>query len=136
VQANPSARILILTNIENETNIVNAIEAGAVGYVLKDSEPDTLADAIRRTMQGEGVLAPTVTRTLLTYSRRPTDQRLTPREREILALVAAGKSNRMVAAELHIEEATVKAHLTRTFTKLNVNSRTEAIAVVQGYGLI
>jgi DNA-binding NarL/FixJ family response regulator len=136
VQANPASRILILTNIENETNIVSAIEAGAVGYVLKDSEPDTLADAVRRTMQGEGILAPSVTRTLLNYSRRPLAQRLTPREQQILRLVAAGRSNRSVAAELHIEEATVKAHLTRVFTKLGVSSRTAAIAAAQKAGLI
>lgn len=135
-ELDPTARVLVLTNIEDETNIVNAIEAGAVGYILKDAEPDDLAQAIRRTMQGHGVLAPSVTNTLLTHSRRPSDQRLTSRELQILRLVANGHSNRNIAQELVITEATVKAHLTRTFTKLGVTSRTAAVATAREVGVL
>lgn len=135
-ERDPHPRVLVLTNFEDETNIVNAIEVGAVGYVLKDAEPDALADAIRRTVDGHGVLAPSVTETLLNYSRRPRHQRLTAREREVLELVDAGHSNRSIAVQLHIEEATVKAHLTRVFTKLGVASRTAAISAARQAGIM
>ena len=136
VQLEPTPRVLILTNIEDEANIVAAIEAGAVGYVLKDAEPDSLAESVRRTMQGHGVLAPSVTETLLNYSRRPLDQRITPRELQILRLVAVGRSNKEIAQELHIAEATVKAHLTRSFIKLGVASRTAAISAAGIAGIL
>lgn len=129
-------RILVLTSMETEVTIMNAMEAGAIGYLLKGSEPDTLVGAIRAAADGHPYLDPTVTKTLMTRAQRPRGQNLTPREREILQLVAAGHSNKEIAAAAFVEEATVKAHLTRIFVKLNATSRTSAVAAAQSLGLI
>ena len=132
----PAPSILVLTNMEAEADILNAIEAGATGYLLKDSDPDVLVGAVRLTAQGKPFLDAAVTQTLLNRAKRPSGQNLTSREREVLRLVAEGHSNRAIAVAAHIEEATVKAHLTRIFTKLDVNSRTSAVATARAAGII
>ena len=128
--------ILVLTNTENEANIMAAVEAGATGYHLKDAEPQVLAQAVRLTAIGQPALTPTVAGKLLDRTRRAPHEQLTAREREIVQLVADGRSNRDIAAALHIEAATVKAHLTRTFAKLDVSSRTAAVAKARSLGII
>lgn len=128
--------ILVLTSMETEVNILDAMEVGALGYLLKDAHPDTLAQAIRAASDGQAYLDQAVTRTLVAHASRPSAQNLTLREREIIQLVAAGHSNSDIASIAFIEEATVKAHLTRVFNKLDANSRTAAVAKARVLGII
>ena len=129
----PTARVIILTTYDTEEDIYQAIRAGARGYLLKDARRSDVVDAIRRVHSGETLLAPNVTAKL---AQRVTDDALTDRERAVLALLAAGKSNRDIGSEIHVEETTVKSHLKSIFTKLHVVSRTEAISVAMRRGLL
>lgn len=126
-------RVLILTTFETDADILRAVEAGAAGYLLKDSEPQVLVSAIEAAHRGEIVLAPGVAQRLAAQQPLPD---LTERELEILRLVAGGASNRAIGAELFISEATVKTHLARAFAKLGVNSRTEAVSLARDRGLL
>lgn len=126
-------RVLILTTFETDADILRAVEAGAAGYLLKDTEPRALQDAVAAAHRGEIVFAPQVAQRLSQQQALP---QLTARELEILRLVAAGASNREIGAELFISEATVKTHLARAFTKLGVTSRTEAVSLARGRGLL
>ncbi|RIJ76934.1 DNA-binding response regulator [Nakamurella silvestris] len=131
----PVPRVLILTTYDSDADILPAIEAGATGYLLKDTEPAELIAAIRGSAAGEAALAPTVATRLVSRVRVP-GRALTPRETEILQMVAAGRSNHMIAVELFITEATVKSHLVQVFSKLAVDSRTAAVAIGRSSGLI
>lgn len=136
VRARPGApRVLVLTNYDTDADILGAIEAGASGFLLKDAPPTELVAAVRAAAAGESALAPAVASRLDTRTRVP-ETRLTLRETEVLALVAAGKSNREIGAELFLSEATVKSHLVHIFTKLGVNSRTSAVAAARAAGTI
>lgn len=131
----PGVRVVVLTTYETDADILRAVEAGATGYLLKDTPRDDLVAAVRAAARGETVLAPSVARRLVTQVRRP-DERLTPRELEVLAGVARGGSNAQIGAELFIAEATVKTHLLRIFAKLGVDDRTRAVTVALERGIL
>ena len=118
--------VLVLTTYETQADIVSALEAGATGYLLKDSPADQLREAVRQTAQGRSVLAPSVTQQLVQRAARP-EQTLSAREIEILQGLATGASNRELAAQLVISEATVKTHLLHVYDKLGVDNRTAAV---------
>lgn len=128
--------VLVLTTYDTDADIVRAVEAGARGYLLKDAPPAVLTDAIRRAVRGETVLAPPVAARLADRLRAPTAAELTPRELDVLRLVAQGLSNAEVGHRLFIGEATVKTHLIRVFAKLAVTDRTAAVTAAYRLGLI
>jgi len=132
----PTVRVLVLTTYDSDADIVRAVEAGATGYVLKDTPAAQLFDAIRSTAKGETVLAPTVAAKLVSRMRAPAAEALTPREVEVLAEVARGRSNAEVGRVLYIGEATVKTHLLRAFAKLGVDDRTAAVTVAMQRGIL
>lgn len=129
------APVLILTTFETDTDILTAVEAGATGYLLKDSPTDELMAAIRAAAAGEVALGPSVQRRLMGRMRRP-GVSLSLRELEVLNLVAEGASNEAIAERLFLSRATVKTHLAHVYDKLGVNSRTEAVAVARRQGLL
>ena len=124
-----AARVLVLTTFDTDTDVVPAIEAGATGYLLKDSPPEELLRGVRAAARGEAVLSPTVATRLLGQVRAPTVEPLSQRELDVLALIAEGASNRDAAKKLFISEATVKTHVLHIFAKLGVNDRAAAVAV-------
>jgi two-component system NarL family response regulator len=128
-----SAHVIILTTYDTEEDIYQGIRAGARGYLLKDARRNDVLDAIRRVHAGETLLPPNLTAKL---ANRVTDESLTDREREVLTLVAEGRSNREIGSDIHIEESTVKTHLKSIFTKLHAESRTEAVTVATRRGLL
>ena len=123
----PSANILVLTTYDSDADIVRAIEAGATGYLLKDTPREDLFRAIRSAAKGESVLTPTVAARLMTRMRAPAEENLSAREIEVLQLVAKGSSNKEIGKTLHISTATVKTHLIHIFNKLGVTDRTAAV---------
>lgn len=132
----PDMNILVLTTYDTDVDIVRAIEAGATGYLLKDTPRDELFRAIRATAKGESVLATAVAAKLLTQMRKPKEESLSPRELEVLSLVRQGLSNREIGKALHISTATVKIHLIHVFEKLNVTDRTSAVTVAFERGIL
>ncbi len=131
-----ATRILVLTTYDSDADILRAVEAGATGYLLKDTPREELLEAIRATARGEPVLAPTVTSRLMKKVREPESERLSDRETEVLASVARGLSNREIARSLHLSEATVKTHLIHVFNKLGVADRTAAVTVALERGVL
>ncbi|WP_308420220.1 response regulator transcription factor [Pseudoclavibacter endophyticus] len=127
----PDARVLILTTFDSERDVLPAIEAGAIGYLLKDALPQELMRAVRAAARGESVLAPSATQHLMGQVRRPSAGALTDREKEVLQLVANGSSNREAATALFIGEASIKTHLQHIYDKLGVRDRASAVA--EGY---
>ncbi|MBP8881476.1 MAG: response regulator transcription factor [Dermatophilaceae bacterium] len=137
IRAEPDApEVIILTTYDTDADIILAIEAGARGYLLKDTEPAVLADAMRRAARGETVLAPPVAAKLAAQLRSPRRPELTAREAEVLQLVARGLSNQEIGRALFIGEATVKTHLLRVFSKLDVSDRTAAVTTAYAQRLI
>jgi DNA-binding NarL/FixJ family response regulator len=134
--AAPGVRVVVLTTYETDADIVRAVEAGAVGYLLKDTPIAELGNAIRAAARGETVLAPSVAGRLVTHVRRPRRQVLSVRETEVLALVARGLTNAEIGGRLFIGEATVKTHLLRSFAKLGVSDRTAAVTHAIALGVI
>ncbi|MFD0538019.1 LuxR C-terminal-related transcriptional regulator [Actinomadura luteofluorescens] len=129
-------RVLVLTTYDTDAEIERAIEAGAIGYLLKDTTRDQLVDAVRAAARGETVLAPRVAEKLVARMRRPEPAALTAREIEVLRAVADGLSNAEIGRRLVITEATVKTHLLRVFAKLDVGDRTHAVVVAMDRGLL
>jgi len=129
----PSARIIVLTTFDTDTDISRAIRAGAKGYMLKDAEREELLDCIRRVHGGEICIPPGLVAKL---AAGMSSESLTARELEVLKMLAAGKSNKEIALRLSITETTVKSHLRSIFTKLGVLSRTEAVTVAGRRGLV
>lgn len=127
--------VLILTTYATDADIVNAVEAGAAGYLLKDAPTDELAEAVRAAAAGRTPLSPAVQRRLLDRVRLPAVA-LTLRELDTLRLVAEGLSNQAVADRLVITQATVKSHLAHAYAKLGAQSRTEALSIARERGLI
>jgi DNA-binding NarL/FixJ family response regulator len=125
------SKVLVLTTWDTDTDTLPAIEAGATGYLLKDAPQDELFNAVRQAAAGRTVLSPAVASRLVSAVRSPAPSPLAARERQVLELVAKGTSNRDIARELFISEATVKTHLSHVFTKLGVTDR--AAAVAKGY---
>lgn len=128
-------QVLVLTSHDTDADIVGAIEAGACGYLLKDAGPEELLGAVHAAAAGENALSPTVAATLMGRLRNPRPV-LTEREVEVLRAVAGGSTNRQAAASLHVSEATVKTHLVHVFDKLEVTSRTAAVARARELGLV
>ncbi|MFJ8748023.1 response regulator [Streptomyces sp. NPDC102441] len=133
------SRVLVLTTYDTDTDTLPAIEAGATGYLLKDAPRDELFTAVRAAADGRTVLSPAVASRLISRVRAPAapgHESLSAREREVLRLVAKGTSNREIAAELFISEATVKTHLTHVFAKLGAKDRAAAVAVAYERGIL
>ncbi|MDX3576942.1 MULTISPECIES: response regulator transcription factor [unclassified Streptomyces] len=133
------ARVLVLTTYDTDSDTLPAIEAGATGYLLKDAPRDELFTAVRAAAQGRTVLSPAVATRLVSAVRAPRspgEEPLSAREREVLALVARGASNREIARDLFISEATVKTHLTHLYAKLGVNDRAAAVARAYDRGIL
>lgn len=124
----PSARVIVLTSFADDEKLLPAVQAGAAGYLLKNAEPAELARAIRAADAGEALIDPHVAGRLLASIARPaqTHQELTPREQDVLALIARGFSNKRIALELGIAEKTVKTHVGHVLAKLGVTDRTQA----------
>ena len=129
VKDSPGIRVVVLTTFADRTHVTEAIDAGAVGFLLKDADPETLSGAIRSAHRGEAPLDPRAALALIDRRREPpttSTVALTPREREVLQLVGAGLSNRMISRRLGISEKTVKTHLTSVFTTIGVTDRVQA----------
>jgi DNA-binding NarL/FixJ family response regulator len=142
LEAEPEARILILTTFDLDEYVYEALRAGASGFVLKDDPPEQLLAAIRTVAAGDALLSPAVTkRVIAQFARvpRPTPPKeldeLTSREREIFRLIADGLSNAEIGRELYISETTVKTHVTHVFQKLNVRDRVQAVVLAYQSGL-
>jgi DNA-binding NarL/FixJ family response regulator len=135
-ERNLAARVLVLTTYDTDSDVVPALEAGATGYLLKDSPREELVRAIRAAARGEAVLAPSVATRLVSQLRAPAHDALSERELEVLRLIAQGETNRGAAARLFISEATVKTHLLHIYAKLDVNDRAAAVAVAYERGLL
>ncbi len=134
------SKVLVLTTYDTDSDTLPAIEAGATGYLLKDAPRDELFAAVRAAAEGRTVLSPAVASRLVSAVRSPGggngNEALSAREREVLALVARGTSNREIARELFISEATVKTHLTHLYAKLGVNDRAAAVAKAYERGIL
>jgi DNA-binding NarL/FixJ family response regulator len=134
------ARVLVLTTYDSDSDVLPAVQAGATGYLLKDAPSSELIRAVRSAHRGEAVLSPSVAGTLMTQvgsveaaPERPT---LSPREVQVLRLVAAGKTNREAAAALFVSETTVKTHLLHLYAKLDVRDRAAAVDAAHRLGLL
>ena len=140
VEAAPATKVLILTTYETDDHILGAIEAGASGYLLKAAPQEEILAGIRSVVAGETVLAPSIAAKLVRRVRAdastPAPPALSPRELDVLRLVADGRSNPEIARALHIGEATVKTHLIHVFEKLGVNDRTRAVTRAMELGLL
>jgi DNA-binding NarL/FixJ family response regulator len=144
----PETRVLILTTYDLDEYVFAGLKAGASGFLLKDAPPEELLAAIRTVAEGEAVLAPTATRRLIDQfvpmlpdpaqrnDRQELLARLTERERAVFTLIATGKSNREIAAELHLSEGTVKVHVGRILAKLELRDRVQAVVLAYESGII
>jgi DNA-binding NarL/FixJ family response regulator len=135
VAAGGGAAVLVLTSFSDRPRIMGALEAGACGYLLKDVDAVAVADAIRAAARGEAPLDPRAARTMLDARSAPDPLAgLSEREREVLALLAEGLPNKLIARRLQISEKTVKSHLTRIFRELDVTDRTQAALWAERHG--
>ena len=127
VAARPGVHVVVLTSFDDQRRILDALGAGATGYLLKDAEPDEVLSAIRTAVEGGSPLDPRAARVLVDARREQAPARtLSPREEEVLRLLAIGLANKQIARRLGIAERTVKAHLTSVFQQLGVTDRTQA----------
>jgi DNA-binding NarL/FixJ family response regulator len=147
VQAHPGTRVLILTTFGLDTYVYEALRAGASGFMLKDAPPEEIAAAVRIVASGEALLAPAVTRAVVEeFARRPVPKEpaalpavlseLTPREREVLDLLARGLSNPEICAQLVITEATAKTHVARLLQKLGLRDRVQVVIYAYETGIV
>jgi len=137
VKSHPGTAVIILSMHAGEEYVLKALRAGAVGYLLKDAEPDDILNGIRAVARGESPIHPRAARELLDTRRPSADMPdLTPREREVLQLLARGLSNAELAAAFHLSEATVKTHVARILGKLQLRDRVQAVVVAYESGLI
>jgi len=148
----PQANILMLTTFAEDDDVYGALAAGAVGFLVKDGQPEDMIDAVRRAARGEPLLAPSVLARVVERARRSHDAdrvtaaqpdadaqtlaRLTPRERDVLTLVGAGLSNADIAARLHVGVTTVKTHIVAMLDKLGVRNRVQAGVLAHRFGLV
>jgi DNA-binding NarL/FixJ family response regulator len=133
---NGETHVLVLTSFSDRTQIMAALDAGASGYLLKDAEPDELIRGVRAAARGESPLAPKAAREVLDARSEDTPSvTLSPRETDVLRLVARGLPNKRIARELEISEKTVKAHLTHVFQQIDVTDRTQAALWAQRNGI-
>lgn len=126
--ARPDQPVLVFTTYDTDADVVRALDAGPIGYLLKDSAPPDIFGAIRDAVAGRSVLSPPVASRVLDRMRRP-DQALTAREAELLSLLAEGLTNKELGKRLFISEATVKTHLAHIYAKLGVDSRAAAVSI-------
>jgi DNA-binding NarL/FixJ family response regulator len=135
--ARPATRVVVLTSFSDRDRILSALDAGAIGYLLKDAEPADLLAGIRAAARDESPLSPKAARAVLDRQsgRRPAAD-MTDRERQVLALVGAGLANKIIARRLNISEKTVKAHLTSIFRQIDVTDRTQAALWAREHGLV
>ena len=138
-------QVLVLTTFDLDEYVYEALRAGAGGFLLKDAPPGQLAEAVRTVAAGESLLAPAVTKRLITRflrvppaptAARVAADRLTERELEVLRLVARGLSNQELAEHLHLSDATVKTHVSRVLTKLDLRDRVQAVVYAYEHGLV
>jgi DNA-binding NarL/FixJ family response regulator len=134
--ADPSARIVVLTTFSDRERILSALDAGALGYLLKDAEPDEIIRGIRAASRGDSPLAPRAAREMISARTQGSGAAgLSAREREVLGLVAEGLPNKLIARRLEISEKTVKAHLTSVFAEIGVTDRTQAALWAQRHDI-
>jgi NarL family two-component system response regulator LiaR len=139
----PATRVLVLTSFADDDTVLPAVRAGAAGYLLKDVQPPELVGAIRTVHAGEALLAPAVA-TMLVEQLAAQDgdggaqraEHLTPREREVLALLAQGRANKVIARDLGVSERTVKTHVSNILAKLNLTDRTQAAVYAVRHGIV
>ena len=139
-----AVNVLVLTTFDLDEYVFGALRAGAAGFLLKDAEPQAILDAVRTVARGQGLIAPEVTRRLIARfadispdtSREPLLDELTDREREVLLLIAQGNSNAEIAELLVVEEATIKSHVSRLLSKLQLRSRVQAVILAYETGLV
>lgn len=132
----PRTHVVVLTTYDTDRDIVRAVQAGATGYLLKDAAPDELYRAVRAGAAGKSMLAPRVASRVMERTRTHSRESLTEREIEVLRYASKGHTNRQVAGQLHISEATVKTHLLHIFDKLGVDDRTRAVTVALEQGIL
>jgi DNA-binding NarL/FixJ family response regulator len=135
VETSPETRVVVLTAFADRERILGAIDAGALGYLLKDASPEELLAAVHAAARGEAPLAPKAASEVLAARAGRREAELTGREREVLGLVAEGLPNKLIARRLEISEKTVKAHLTRVFERIGVTDRTQAALWAQRHGI-
>ena len=139
-----ASRVIILTTFERDEYVFEALQAGASGFLLKNAPPEQLVEAVRLVAAGEALLAPSVTRRVIEqFARRPVEadvrarlDSLTQREREVLVLLARGRSNSELAAELFVSEGTIKTHLSSLLAKLGLRDRVQAVVLAYESGLV
>ena len=134
VASGSTAKVVVLTSFSDRDRILEALDAGAIGYLLKDVEPDELLRGVRAAARGDWPLDPRAARLLLGEGGRPPTPVISERESEVLGLVADGLPNKLIARRLGISERTVKAHLTRIFEQLGVTDRTQAALWAHKHG--
>lgn len=133
----PASEVIALTSVLEDASVVNAVRAGAIGYLLKDTQADELCRAIKAAAAGQVQLSPKAAERLMREIRAPeSPEKLTERETEVLRLLAVGKSNKEIASEMYISETTVKTHVSNILMKLNVPSRTQAALYAVRIGLV
>ena len=133
----PGTRVVVFTSFSDRERIVRALDAGAIGYLLKDAEPEEILAAIRAAARGESPLAPRAAAELLADRQaRPSRVELTAREREVLRLVVDGMANKQIGRRLGISEKTVKGHLTNLFQRIGVTDRTQAALWAERNGIL
>jgi DNA-binding NarL/FixJ family response regulator len=135
LESDPAMHVVILTSFSERDEILGALDAGAIGYLLKDAEPDELIRGVRAAAQGDSPLDPKAARTLIGSRSGGQSHPLTDREREVLQLVARGLPNKLIARELGISEKTVKAHLTTVFQRIGVTDRVQAAMWARDHNL-
>jgi DNA-binding NarL/FixJ family response regulator len=136
VAERPGAAVLVLTSFSDRRRIIGALDAGALGYLLKDASSDAVAEGIRATARGGAPLDPRAARTILAARSEPDPlAALSTREREVLELLLEGLSNKLIARRLQISEKTVKTHLTNVFRAIDVTDRTQAALWAERHGL-
>jgi DNA-binding NarL/FixJ family response regulator len=131
----PDVAVVILTSFSEQARILDAIDAGAAGYLLKDADPDELLRGVRAAAVGEAPFSPKAAKALLNRTTQRANPELTSREREVLACVATGLPNKQIARRLGISEKTVKSHLTSVFQRIGVTDRTQAALWAQRNGV-
>ena len=141
IERHPDVKVLILTGLEADTYVIEALRAGASGYVLKDEEPQAIVSSILAVRAGERVMAGTVARRMLGMiggEKAPDDfyNGLTVRELEILKLVASGAPNKQIAFKMHLSEKTVRNHISNMYEKLHINDRVQAVLYAVRKGLV
>jgi DNA-binding NarL/FixJ family response regulator len=149
LNAHPATKVVMLTTFDDDAEVYGALRAGAIGYLLKDGEPDTMVDAVRRAAQGASLLAPAVLARVVARAVQahgedtaddPTERselaRLTPRELQVLTLVGAGQSNAEIGQALHLGVTTVKSHVAALIDKLGLRNRIQAAVLAHRRGLV